>query len=159
IDPGDADKFDMRGADIAQAASVAAAFPRVRLELLGYQQRFAADPPGSAPGAVLDGRDIGTVVCPDAEAKLFVDARLETRARRRWLELRASGAALSEAVVLADIGARDARDRCRPVAPLAPAPDAILLDTSELDIDAAFAAALVLVTPGIEAALAARHRG
>ncbi|MGH6877714.1 MAG: (d)CMP kinase [Rhizomicrobium sp.] len=159
VDPADAEKFDLRGDVIAQAASVAAAFPQVRAELLGYQRRFAADPPGGAPGAVIDGRDIGTVVCPDAVAKLFVDARIETRAHRRWLELLGSGVTVFEDAVLADIAARDARDRGRTVAPLVPAQDAILLDTTELDIDAAFAAALVLVTPGIETALAARHRG
>jgi cytidylate kinase len=159
VDPADAEKFDLRGNDIAQGASIVAAFPRVRAELLGYQRRFAGDPPAGAAGAVIDGRDIGTIVCPDADVKLFVDARPQARAHRRWLELRGSGANVSETAVLADICARDDRDRNRAVAPLKPAADAILLDTSELDIDAAFAAALALVKPGIEEALAARHRG
>ncbi|HEX4077866.1 MAG TPA: (d)CMP kinase [Rhizomicrobium sp.] len=159
VDPANSEKFDLGGDDIAQAASIVAAFPRVRAELLGYQRRFAAEPPAGATGAVIDGRDIGTVVCPSADVKLFVDARPQTRAHRRWLELRASGADVSEEAVLADICARDARDRSRAVAPLRPAVDAILLDTSEFDIDAAFAAALALVKPGIEEALAARRRG
>jgi cytidylate kinase len=159
IDPADAAKFDLRGDDIAQAASLVAAFPRVREELLDYQRRFATAPPAGASGAVIDGRDIGTVVCPHADAKLFVDAALSARAHRRWLELTRVGAELSENAVLADIRLRDDRDRNRSVAPLKPAPDAILLDTTELDIDAAFAAALALVKPKVEEALAVRHRG
>ncbi|MGH6888170.1 MAG: (d)CMP kinase [Rhizomicrobium sp.] len=159
IDPADAARFDLRGDDIAQAASVVAAFPRVRSALLDYQRAFAADPPGGAAGAVIDGRDIGTIVCPDAEAKLFVDAAPEARAHRRWLELRAAGMIASEPAVLADIRARDARDRSRDIAPLRAAADAILLDTTGLDIDAAFAAALALVDPRIGEALKARHRG
>ncbi|HEX4160799.1 MAG TPA: (d)CMP kinase [Rhizomicrobium sp.] len=159
VDPADADKFDLRGDDIAQAASVAAAIPRVREALLDYQRRFAAAPPGGARGAVIDGRDIGTVVCPTADAKLFIDAEPSSRARRRWLELVQAGSDISQAAVLADIRTRDARDRDRSVAPLKPAPDAILLDTTELDIDAAFAAALTLVEPRVEEALAVRHRG
>lgn len=159
VDPSDAGRFDLRGDDIAQAASVVAAFSRVRDALLDYQRRFAAAPPCGAGGAVIDGRDIGTVVCPDAEAKLFVDAQPKTRAHRRWLELHAGGTGISEASVLADIRARDARDRNRSVAPLKPAADAVLLDTTELDIDAAFAAALALVRPSVEEALAVRHRG
>ena len=131
----------------------------MRAALLDFQRDFASNPPGGAAGAVIDGRDIGTVVCPDATAKLFVDARPETRARRRFLELEASGIAADEAAVLADIVARDKRDRERKVAPLKLAPDADLLDTSHLDIDAAFAAALALVTPKVEEALKARHRG
>ena len=112
-----------------------------------------------APGAVIDGRDIGTVICPDATAKLFVDARPEIRAHRRWLELQAAGQPREESAILAEIVARDARDRTRAVAPLKPATDARLLDTSDLDIDAAFAAALALVKPGVENALKARPGG
>jgi cytidylate kinase len=108
---------------------------------------------------VNDGRDIGTVVCPGAEAKLFIDARPQVRAHRRWLELEQSGRVVSEDAVLADIRARDERDRSRETAPLRPASDAILLETSELDIDAAFAVALALVEPKIEEALRTRHRG
>jgi cytidylate kinase len=159
IDPADAEKCDLRGDDIAQAASVVAAFPRVREALLDYQRRFAATPPDGTSGAVIDGRDIGTVVCPDADAKLFIDAQPETRAYRRCLELVHSGAAIPQDAVLADIRTRDARDRNRSVAPLKPAADAILLDTTDLDIDAAFAAALALVKPRVEEALAVRHRG
>ena len=159
VNPGDAELFDLRGDDVAQAASVVAAFARVREALLDYQRRFAAAPPHSARGAVIDGRDIGTVVCPDADAKLFVDADPFVRAHRRWLELVAAGADIPEHAVFADIRTRDARDRNRSVAPLKPAADAMLLYTSDLDIDAAFAAALALVKPRIEEALAVRHRG
>ena len=109
--------------------------------------------------AVIDGRDIGTVVCPDAAAKLFVDAAVETRARRRWLELKAAGASAAEDSVLADIQSRDKRDRERAASPLKPAADAALLDTTLLDIDAAFARALALVKPKVEEALKARPRG
>jgi cytidylate kinase len=158
IDPAQAGDPALRSAEVAQAASVVAAHPSVRDVLLNFQRRFAAAPPGGAPGAVIDGRDIGTVVCPYADAKLFVDARPEQRARRRWLELRAMGSATCEAGILADIQERDARDRARKIAPLVPAPDAALLDTSDLDIDAAFAAALDLVNTRVEEALRARQR-
>ncbi|HWE05254.1 MAG TPA: (d)CMP kinase [Rhizomicrobium sp.] len=157
VDPADAGRYDLRGREIAEGASVVAAIPGVRAELLAWQQRFARNP--GAAGAVIDGRDIGTVICPDATAKLFVDAAPELRARRRRLELEAAGEPASEAAILAEIRARDARDRNRAVAPLLRAPDAALLDTSDLDIDAAFAAALALVEPRIEEALAARQRG
>lgn len=159
IDPGDAHRFDLRSNEIAEAASIAAAFPRVRGALLAYQRAFALHPPGGAAGAVIDGRDIGTVVCPEADAKLFVDAAPQARAHRRWLELRAAGTVVLEDAVLADIRARDDRDRSRGAAPLRPADDAILLDTTGLDIDAAFATALALVSPRIGEALKARHRG
>ena len=159
LDPGRSNDSAIRTDRIAQAASVVAAFPAVRSLLLNFQRSFAAEPPNNAGGAVIDGRDIGTVVCPEADAKIFVDAKPEVRARRRWQELRASGASPDEAAVLADIQARDKRDRERAVAPLRPATDAILLDTTDLDIDAAFARALALVTPKVEEALKARHRG
>lgn len=155
IDPARAGDPAIRSDAVAQAASVVAAFPAVRAALLAFQRRF----PATVVGAVIDGRDIGTVVFPHAAAKLFVDARPEIRAHRRWLELSASGEAPAESAVLADIEARDARDRARAVAPLKPADDAFLLDTSDLGIDAAFAAALALVTPKVEEALKARHRG
>ena len=113
----------------------------VRIALLEYQRNFAR----REPGAVLDGRDIGTVVCPDADVKLFVTATAETRARRRWQELLALGDRLTYEAVLADIVRRDARDSERAVAPLKPAAGARLLDTTLLDIEAAFQAALDLV--------------
>ena len=159
IDPSRANDPAIRTDAVAQAASVVAVFPAVRAALLDFQRRFASNPPGDAEGAVIDGRDIGTIVCPEAPAKLFVDAKPEMRARRRFLELKASGVAADEAAVLADIVARDKRDRERTVAPLRPAPDADLLDTTLLDIDAAFARALALVSPKVGEALKARHRG
>jgi cytidylate kinase len=159
IDPAEARRHDLRADEIAEAASILAAFPPVRSALLDYQRLFATTPPGGAPGAVIDGRDIGTVVCPQADAKLFIDAQAPVRAHRRRLELEQSGRIISEEAVLADICSRDRRDRTRETAPLRPAPDAILLDTTELDIDAAFVAALVLVKPKVEEALRTRHRG
>jgi CMP/dCMP kinase len=159
IDPRRANDPAIRTDAVAQAASVVAAFPAVRGTLLAYQRGFAAHPPGGEKGAVIDGRDIGTVVCPHATAKLFVNAADEIRAHRRWLELQSVGIAADEAAVFADIVARDMRDRGRAVAPLRPAEDAYLLDTTELDIDAAFAAALALVSPRVEDALQVRHRG
>jgi cytidylate kinase len=155
INPARCNDPFIRTAGIGNAASIVSAYPSVRSTLLEFQRAFAKRP----PGAVIDGRDIGTVVCPDATAKLFVDARPEIRAHRRWLELSAAGNAPSESAILAEILARDARDRSRPVAPLRPATDARLLDTSDLAIDAAFAAALALVTPGVENALKARQGG
>ena len=159
IDPSRAGDPAIRTDAVAQTASIVAAFPAVRAALLDFQRRFAANPPGHAKGAVIDGRDIGTIVWPDASAKLFVDAAPAVRARRRFLELLGSGVVADEAAVLADIMVRDKRDRERKVAPLKPAPDADLLDTTLLDIDAAFARALTLVSPKVEEALKARHRG
>jgi len=159
IDPAQSDSPDIRQAPIAEAASVVAAIPAVRARLLQFQRNFAANPPGGAKGAVIDGRDIGTVVCPGAAAKLFVDAQPEARAHRRRLELESLGQTVEEAAVLADIRNRDARDSQRAVAPLKPAADAALLDTTNLDIDAAFAAALALVRAKVEEALEARPRG
>jgi len=126
------------------AASKVAAITAVRDALLAFQRDFAAHPPGGQ-GAVLDGRDIGTVICPDATVKLFVTASPEVRARRRFLELSTNGTVMTEAEVLADIQARDARDSGRAVAPLKKAADAHLLDTSHLDIEAATAQALYIV--------------
>ena len=145
----------IRAAGIGNVASVVSAYPSVRATLLEFQRSFARLPPGS----VIDGRDIGTVVCPDATVKLFVDAAPEVRAHRRWLELSDAGKCPSEAEILADIVARDARDKNRAIAPLRPAPDARLLDTSNMGIDAAFAAALALVKPGVENALKAHAKG
>ena len=134
LDPAEIAENDLRTDDIAQAASVVAAIPA--------QRRFAALPPGGAPGAVLDGRDIGTVICPDAGAKIFVDADVEIRAARRVKELQERGVAAIPARVLQEMRERDERDRSRSVAPLVPADDAFILDTSGMDADAAYAAAL-----------------
>ena len=125
---------ELRSEQVGAAASIVAAIPEVRAALLDFQRAFAR----KEPGAVLDGRDIGTVVCPEADAKLFVTASAEVRARRRQSEL---GAADYEAI-LADIRARDERDSKRATAPLVAAPDAVTVDTSELDRDAAIAAAI-----------------
>jgi CMP/dCMP kinase len=111
----------------------------------------------------MDGRDIGTVICPTATAKLYVDARVEVRARRRWSELKAMGIRRAEQDVVAELAARDAADKSRPISPLKQARDADLLDTSDLGIDAAFAAALAMVSPKVakvlQSALKERHRG
>ncbi|MEO9877304.1 MAG: (d)CMP kinase [Anderseniella sp.] len=141
LDPSVYTEDQLRSPGAGEAASQVAAIPQVRSVLLEFQRNFAATP----PGAVLDGRDIGTVVCPDADAKLFVTAQPETRAQRRHLEHAGRGDELSYENVLADIRRRDERDSGRAVAPLKPAEDAILLDTTELGIEAAFQAALDLV--------------
>ena len=135
---------------ITEAASVVAAIPEVRQALMNYQREFATRP----PGAVLDGRDIGTVIAPGADVKLFVVASPEVRAQRRVLELRARGETADEQEVLADLLRRDQRDSRRTAAPLMQAPDAHLLDTTHLGIDAAFRAAVDI----IEAVRASRKR-
>jgi cytidylate kinase len=146
LDPGTFDDPALRGAEAGDAASIVARMPQVRAELLNYQRTFAR----RRPGAVLDGRDIGTVVCPDADVKIFVTASAEVRAKRRFMELQtrwlegASAAPTYEAV-LEDLLARDARDADRAVAPMKMAQDADLLDTSDLDIEAAFDAAVGLI--------------
>ncbi len=129
----DLQRPDLRSAEAGQAASRVAAMAAVRAALVDFQRAFAR----REGGAVLDGRDIGTVICPEAEVKLFVTASDAVRARRRWLELRTADPALTEAAVLADLRARDARDAERAAAPLRAAADAVLLDTTELTIDAA----------------------
>jgi cytidylate kinase len=141
LDPASMRDEELRGAKVAEAASIVAANPRVREALLGFQRSFAA----RTPGAVLDGRDIGTVVCPDAEAKIFVTAIPEVRARRRHAELAERGPAPSFAEVLADIHSRDERDRGRIHAPLIPAGDAYVLETSRMSRDQALAAAITFV--------------
>lgn len=140
----DPEKFGnpaLKTQQVGDAASVVSAIPRVREVLLNFQRRFAEDP----PGAVLDGRDIGTVICPDADVKIFVVADARVRARRRTLEALARGEVADEAAVLADIIKRDERDQNRPVAPLKPAADAFLLDNSNLDIDGGVRAAIAIV--------------
>lgn len=129
---------ELRDEAVGNAASVLSAIPEVRAVLLEYQRAFGRTP----PGAVIDGRDIGTVVFPDAAHKLFVTASLEIRAGRRSRELRERGVDCDREQVLGAMAERDARDRRRAVAPLAPAKDAFILDTTGLDADAAFAAAL-----------------
>lgn len=140
--PADLEDPDLRSESAAAAASKVAAVPAVRAALLDFQRSFADHPPGGAKGAVLDGRDIGTVVCPDADVKLFVTASVEVRAERRLKELRQRGVEAIPTHVLQDMKERDARDSGRDVAPLAPASDACVLDTSSLDAEAAFKAAL-----------------
>ncbi len=132
----------LRDEAVTAAASVVAADAAVRAALLDFQRAFAAAPPGGASGAVLDGRDIGTVICPDARVKLFLEASPEVRAERRVRELRERGADGIYATVLRDMEARDARDRGRAAAPLAPAEDAFVIDTSTMDADEVFREAL-----------------
>jgi len=131
----------LRSANAAQAASKVAVIPEVRAALLDFQRAFA----GRQGGAVLDGRDIGTVICPDAEVKLFVTASPEVRAKRRWLELQQTDPAANFDAVLADVKERDHRDMHRADAPLRPAEDAVVIDTSDLDIDEAVQAALRVI--------------
>ena len=140
LEPADMERPDLRGPTADDAASKVAAIPGVRAALLDFQRRF-----GAVHGAVLDGRDIGTVVFPDAAVKLFVTARPEVRARRRHAELASRGAAPTLEEVAAEMRERDARDAARNVAPLKAAANAIVLDTSALDAHAAFAAALRIV--------------
>jgi len=135
-DLGDPDA--LRTPDVAQAASKVAVIPEVRAALVDFQRAFAR----RAGGAVLDGRDIGTVICPDAEAKLFVTASAEVRASRRHKELLERGIASDYDTVLADVRERDARDANRATAPLLPAADAVILDTSDLSIEEAVAKAI-----------------
>jgi cytidylate kinase len=141
IDPAKFNETALKRYDVGEAASVVSAVPEVRAALFKLQQDFAAAP----PGAVLDGRDIGTVICPHAEVKIFVTASPEVRAQRRANELRARGETADDKAVLADIIARDERDRSRSAAPLVQAADAHLLDTSAFDIEGSFKAALALV--------------
>jgi CMP/dCMP kinase len=141
LDPASVDEAALKIPAIGEAASVVSAIPEVRAALLAFQRDFAAKP----PGAVLDGRDIGTVICPDADAKIFVTATPEARARRRAAEYRAGGRNITDEAVLADIRSRDERDSSRAVAPLKQAPDAHVLDTSALDIDAALRDAIAIV--------------
>lgn len=131
----------LRSREMGEGSSVVAAIPLVRTALIDMQQRFAA----RAEGAVLDGRDIGTVICPNATVKIFVTASPETRAQRRALELAGRGEPVDYALILEDVLKRDARDSQRALAPLKAADDAITLDTSMLDRDEVFAAALAIV--------------
>jgi cytidylate kinase len=141
LDPVKFDEQALKAQTITEAASVVAAIPEVRQALMNYQRQFATKP----PGAVLDGRDIGTVIAPGADIKLFVTASPEVRAVRRTRELQARGEKTSKDEVLADLLRRDERDSRRTAAPLKAAPDAHLLDTTHLDIDAAFRAAIEII--------------
>ncbi|WP_299622385.1 (d)CMP kinase [Pelagibius sp.] len=142
LDPADLARGDLRREDVGQAASKVAANQTVREALLDFQRRFARQPPGGEAGAVLDGRDIGTVVCPGAEVKFFLTASIEARAARRHKELLQRGEESIYARVLQDLRERDARDSGRTTAPMKAAEDALRLDTSEMDADQAFAAAM-----------------
>ena len=151
LEPGQFDEKALKSHTVGEAASLVSAIPELRTALLDFQRDFGRAP----PGAVLDGRDIGTVIFPDAEVKIFVDATPEVRARRRTAEMLAAGGMAREVEILADIRRRDERDTKRATAPLKPAADAHLLDTTHLDIDAAFRAAVDIV----EAVRAGRSRG
>jgi CMP/dCMP kinase len=151
LDPSRFDEPALKSQPVGEAASLVSAIPEVRKAVLAFQRNFGRTP----PGAVLDGRDIGTVIFPDADVKIFVTATAEVRARRRTLELEQAGDRINEAEVLADIRRRDERDSKRAIAPLKMAPEAHLLDTTHLDIDAAFRAAIDIV----EAVRAGRKRG
>lgn len=150
VQPGELDDPRLREDRVAGAASIVAAIPGVRAALLAFQRDFAHHPPPGFAGALLDGRDIGTVVCPEATAKVFVTATAEARATRRFKELQAAGAETIYERVLQDIEQRDARDRKRRTAPLRAADDALKLDTTALDADAAFAKAADLIARKLE---------
>lgn len=141
LDVGRLGDPELKSQRVSEAASIVSAFPEVRAALLAFQKDFAARP----PGAVLDGRDIGTVICPDADVKIFVTAAPEVRARRRYLEMLAQNRSVTEQEILADILRRDERDSSRAAAPLKPAADAHILDTSSLDIEGVLRAAIDIV--------------
>ena len=156
VDMARLDDPDLLTEEVAQASSIVAAIPAVRAALLDRQRQFAADPssPSKGPkprGAVLDGRDIGTAVCPDAMVKLFVTASAEIRAERRLRELRQRGATVIYDDVLQDMKERDARDSGRRVAPLAAAPDAVTIDTTGLDADQVFGLASEIIARALAA--------
>lgn len=148
LDPAALEDADLRSEAVAAAASRVAAIPEVRAALVEFQRVFAR----REGGAVLDGRDIGTVICPEAEVKLYVTASAEARAGRRYRELIGRGQAADEGTVLADVQARDARDAGRAVAPLRPAEDAVVIDTSAMTIAEAVAAAMAAVRRGLAGA-------
>jgi cytidylate kinase len=150
----DFDEAALRGRDMGEAGSIVAAIPEVRAALMEAQRRFA----GRTSGAVLDGRDIGTVICPDADVKIFVTASPETRAQRRALELRRRGEPSNYAKVLDDILNRDERDSSRTTAPLKPALDALIVDTTDLDVEGTFREALRLVESKLHGDEARRAR-
>jgi len=145
LNAADLARDDLRTNEVAEAASQVATQPDVRAALVAFQRQFA----NRDGGAVLDGRDIGTVICPKADIKLYVTASAQIRAQRRFAELQALGTATTLQAVLKDVEIRDARDADRPNAPMNPAADAVLLDTSNLSIDAAVAEAVALITKRI----------
>ena len=140
LEAADLGRAGLRDEPVGRAASIVAANPAVRAALVEFQRRFASRP----PGAILDGRDIGTVICPDAPVKLYITASPEIRARRRFVELQARGESATYAAVFQDLQERDARDQARGTAPAKPAADAIVLDTSDLTADQAFDRALAI---------------
>lgn len=142
LKPSDLNATDLRTPEVAQSASRVAVIAEVRAALTQFQRDFAAQ----ETGAVLDGRDIGTVICPQADVKLFVTASAEVRAKRRFDELSAKSMDVTEAQVLADVKERDARDSGRSEAPMKPAQDAVVIDTSDLSINAAVARAIAIIT-------------
>ncbi len=144
--PSDLVAEGLRSEEVGHAASVVSAIPGVRAALLDFQREFAANPPGRAAGAVLDGRDVGTVVCPTADVKLYITASDEVRAHRRHKELQERGHNAIYARVLEELRDRDARDSSRAVAPLKPAEDATVIDTSDLNADQVFDKALAAIT-------------
>jgi len=148
LDPGALEDADLRSEAVAAAASRVAAIPDVRAALVEFQRAFAR----REGGAVLDGRDIGTVICPEADVKLYVTASAEARAGRRYRELVGRGQAADEGTVLAEVRSRDARDAGRAVAPLRPAEDAVVIDTSAMTIAEAVAAAMAAVRSGLAGA-------
>lgn len=141
LDPSRFDEAALKTPAVGEAASYVSAIPEVRAALVGFQRAFAA----SESGAVLDGRDIGTVICPDADVKIFVTALPQVRAARRAAEYRASGRDIDDATVLADIRKRDERDSSRSASPLKQADDAVLLDTTKMNVEEAVAAAIAIV--------------
>ncbi len=141
LDLDDFDEDSLRSAEAAQAASIVAAIPQVRAALLDLQRAFARH----NKGAILDGRDIGTVVLPEADIKLWIDARIDVRAKRRWQELQAMGDTLTLTDMIAELEARDARDRQRSTAPMKRAANAVLIDTTDLTIDAAVDKARIII--------------
>ncbi len=136
----------LRDEETTQRASKVAAIPAVRTALIEQQRKFAKTPPDGADGAILDGRDIGTVICPDADHKIYVDADVKVRAERRVKELLERGDEAIHACVLQDMRERDARDSSRSVAPLVAADDAFIMDTTRMDADVAFATALEFIS-------------
>lgn len=136
------DPQSLRGESVGGAASEVAAIEGVRDALFAFQRQFATSPPGGVPGAILDGRDIGTVICPDADLKLYLTASVAARARRRFEELQATGEKRIYARILEEVEERDHRDSARASAPLKPADDAVVIDTTEMDAATVYAVAM-----------------